>query len=616
MVIQDAELTLGATYGLQHTAALGGTVVTADAAAQPIRRAVVTLTGATLPTNVSAITDDAGRFMFTALAPGRYTLSASKPAFVTTAYGANRPGRPGTPIRIAEGQQLTDLTVRLTRGAVITGMVRDQFGDPIPGMFVSVHRADLVAGMSGYSTRLENLTTDDRGYFRAYGLAPGEYVVVATPRTSGLGDMRPAPADVDKVLAALRQMGAGRFGKPPASPAKPSTASPSPTSTEPVNYAPIFYPGTPVPSEATRVRVNAGEVHDAIDLTMNLVPSTTVEGVVVSAGGVTMSSALITVTPFGPPLPVFRAVGGSRPAADGRFKLTGVTPGRYTLLVRGSPGTPSPPPAAPVGRGSGVSTTAPLWAQYWAMVDLNVTGTPIAGLTLTLRPPMEFSGRIRFESSSTKPPGDLTTIRLGLTRPDIPGSSAGVTMLNGVPTGAVTPPPMTTAAADGTFTLKGILPGNYVLTATMPAPTGISAWWLKSATVGTRELLDSGVEFGLDGENVTEAVLTFSDARSELSGMLQAVSGQPASDYYVVVFSADRSHWRAGARRVTSTRPSNDGGWSVRGLPAGEYLIAALTDVEPGEWQRPEFLAELVAASVKVRLDEGASVRQDLRIAK
>ena len=67
---------------------------------------------------------------------------------------------------------------------------------------------------------------------------------------------------------------------------------------------------------------------------------------------------------------------------------------------------------------------------------------------------------------------------------------------------------------------------------------------------------------------------------------------------------------------MASTRPSSDGAWSVRDLPAGEYLIAALMDVEPNEWQKPEFLAALVPAAVKVRIDDGARVRQDLRIAK
>ena len=103
-----------------------------------------------------------------------------------------------------------------------------------------------------------------------------------------------------------------------------------------MTYAPIFHPGTAVAADAGRVRVNAGDVRDGVDLTLALVPATTIEGTVVSPE--TMSSIQLSLTPFGPPLPIFRSVGGSRPGADGTFKLTGVTPGRYTLLARGTPG--------------------------------------------------------------------------------------------------------------------------------------------------------------------------------------------------------------------------------------------------------------------------------------
>lgn len=189
-------------------------------------------------------------------------------------------------------------------------------------------------------------------------------------------------------------------------------------------------------------------------------------------------------------------------------------------------------------------------------------------------------------------------------------------MVNGVPTGGIAPPPTVAVAADGTFTIRGILPGTYTLTATMPAPDATSEWWVKSAVIGDRDALDAGVAFGIDSQDVAGTVVTFSDRRTELSGTLQTASGHPASEYYVVVFASDRAYWGPNSRRVKSTRPSNDGSWSVRDLPAGDYLIAALTDVEPGEWQRPEFLAELVAAGLRIRLNDGTRVRQDLRISK
>jgi hypothetical protein len=46
-------------------------------------------------------------------------------------------------------------------------------------------------------------------------------------------------------------------------------------------------------------------------------------------------------------------------------------------------------------------------------------------------------------------------------------------------------------------------------------------------------------------------------------------------------------------------RPGTDGRISFADLPAGDYLLAALTDVEPNEWQKPDVLAELAPAGVR-----------------
>lgn len=53
----------------------------------------------------------------------------------------------------------------------------------------------------------------------------------------------------------------------------------------------------------------------------------------------------------------------------------------------------------------------------------------------------------------------------------------------------------------------------------------------------------------------------------------------------------------------------------VRDLPAGDYLIAALTDLEPSDLVDLSFLERLAAGAVPVHLDEGERKIQDLRIA-
>ena len=83
---------------------------------------------------------------------------------------------------------------------------------------------------------------------------------------------------------------------------------------------------------------------------------------------------------------------------------------------------------------------------------------------------------------------------------------------------------------------------------------------------------------------------------------------------YILVFSAERSHWTPGSRRVRMTRPGTDGSYSVKGLPPGEYFLAAPTDLETGEWNDPALLEQLVRSSARVTLKDGATTTKGFRV--
>jgi hypothetical protein len=179
-----------------------GVVITTDATPQPVRRAIVTLSGGSLALSLNAITDDAGRFEIADVPAGRFTISASRASYVTIAYGASAPGRAGVPIVVEAGQRVTGIRLLLARGAAITGTVRDADGEPMPGAEMGLARrsaADLV-------TLPLTTKTDDRGDYRFFGLAAGEYFVVArTPFMSGApGQQQVASSEeIDRVLQAL-----------------------------------------------------------------------------------------------------------------------------------------------------------------------------------------------------------------------------------------------------------------------------------------------------------------------------------------------------------------------------------------------------------------------------
>lgn len=109
-------------------------------------------------------------------------------------------------------------------------------------------------------------------------------------------------------------------------------------------------------------------------------------------------------------------------------------------------------------------------------------------------------------------------------------------------------------------------------------------------------------------------MLTFSDRHTEVSGTLETPAGLPATSCVVAILPSDRRLWHPRSRRLAFTRPATDGQFAFRDLPAGDYVIVALTDLETETWRTTSFLDSIAGAGVKVTLPEGGRVVQRLRI--
>ena len=164
------------------TATVSGTIVVAGSG-QPARRARVMLNVTEGGGSRTAMTDENGRFVFSGLGAGRYNLSVSKNGHVGVTYGQSRPGRAGTPIQLADGEQFT-ANLQLPRGSVITGTILDEYGEPSAGIQVRVLRYVMQGGRRTLQQSGSG-STDDRGIYRVFGLQPGDYVVSAIPRNAG-----------------------------------------------------------------------------------------------------------------------------------------------------------------------------------------------------------------------------------------------------------------------------------------------------------------------------------------------------------------------------------------------------------------------------------------------
>ena len=561
------------------TASLTGTVVN-DLTNQPVRRAIVTLSAIDRALRPTAVTDDAGVFTFNGLASGRYSIAAARPGYVSVTFGATRPGRPGTPVAIVDGQRRTGVTLRLPPGGVVTGTIRNRSGEPLPGMRVALLRSSFGSDTgertlvpAGAGSGLGTLT-DDRGVYRIFGLPADEYYVVVSAGFGTRNSSALRETTASEVEWATRQM-TGRGALAPLGPVA------APPAGQAVDLAPMFHPGSLTQSGAAKVAVKAGEERSGIDVAFDLIPTATIRGTVTGPDGPLPPSLQVNIVAHEtiPGIP-FSGFGSARVDRTGKFESAGLTPGEYTITVRAAntPGRGGPP--------------APAASPLFGMATVNVNGVDLDA-TVPLRTGVTVSGRVAFDGNTTPAP-DPTRLRLNLTTAGSRTPSLGVS--------AATPD------ASGVFSFTGVTPGRYRITG-----ANVGAWSLRSALIKGVDVLD--LPIGIDDADIDGVDVRLTDRPSEIAGTLLDAAGQPAPEYFIIVFSTDKTLWLPQSRRIRSTRPSSDGRYRVQNLPPGEYLLAAVTDVEQGEWFDPTYLAALVGASIKLAVVEGETRVQDIKLA-
>jgi hypothetical protein len=560
------------------TATLAGVVITDDADRRPVRRAVMTLNASDGTVGRTTITDDAGRFEFSSLPAGRFSLVATKAGYVTAYYRSQRPGRsPAVPIPLTNGQQLVDVRMAMIHGAAITGRLLDPSGRPAALAQVSASLLQIINGERGLSQQFfKSAYTDERGVYRIYGLVPGDYVVTAvsmqSPRLAA--DVRAAnPGDIQRAQLAVREASA-RVA--PMAPVVPVVAP----EVQMLGYAPVFFPGTTDFSSAVAVTVGAGEERADVDFPMSMVPMVTVDGILRGPDGQPVERAMVTLVWFVTTMGSSMSGVQSAPTT-GAFSFSSVAPGQYTILARG----PNPQEGA---------------SSLWASAELGIDGHNIHDVVLTLQPGVTLAGRVVIQAASNRPP-DLTHVQVSLESALMSASS----------TLGVSP---VLADASGAFTFTGLMPGKYRLTAKVVSAGSAATWTLKSSVVAGRDVSELPVEIRL-GDDVSNAIVTLSDRVAELSGVLRDATGSPSTDYSVVVFSADNQYWTRGSRRVRGPiRPGSDGTFIVSDLPPGDYFLAAVTDLDASELSDATVLREIAAKAIRVTLGEGEKKKQDLQV--
>lgn len=561
------------------TAGISG-VVTMAGSTMPAARARVNLGGTDI-SGRSTSTDEGGRFSFTGLPAGRYSVSASKVGYLTASYGQSRPGRAGTPIQLAEGQQF-DARIQMYKGGVLTGTILDEQGEVIPSTPVRVLRWTQQSGQRVLQSA-GSASTDDRGIYRAYGLQPGDYLVSASPRNT-LSDMDRMRQELESIRQA---QASGRMDATQARGLAERAAVIQGQLVEdgeqPTGYAPVYYPGTTAPTQAGAVTLAAGEERAGIDFQLQRVPVARIEGTVINGTGQPIPNIQVTLLPA--TAGFTGETTGARADAEGRFRLLNVAPGSYTLTAMGTinPGGPAQPAGAP-GRGAGPAQR-PEPQRFWAITDLVVDGRNIANVGLALQPGLTVTGRIAFEGAAA-PPADLTRMRISLAPVNIAGTPR--TIVAGA-SGRVD--------AAGRLTIANVMPGRYRLSG-----GGGGGWSIKSAVIDGQDALDFPLEIK---QSLAGAVVTFTDRQAEISGTAIDQKGQPSTTATIVLFPADQRLWGSTSRRIRTARVATDGSFTFTTVPPGEHRLAPTIDPEPDAWFDPAFLQQLESGAIRVTIGEG-----------
>ena len=582
---------------VRGTGVIAGRVVTDEETPRPVRRATVAVSAGLLASPVLTTTDDEGRFVVEDLPAGAYRVGAEKPGWVPTVYGTRAPGQvQGVPLVLADQQRVTDVELRMPRGAVITGQVRSTSGAPVAGASVEALRMGRSLAVSGLTSL--PTTTDADGRYRIYGLAAGDYVVRSmSPVVAALTYRPVAPAEVRWADALLQQArsapGAVNVGPAPDVPASSL-------------LLPTYAPSSGDPAGAVTVRVRAGEERQGVDVDLQLVTASPVRGRVTRADGSPASQVTVTLARQGEE-PMVRGLmditamvlGSGRAVTDtaGAFVIPSVPPGQYVVQARAT------------ARGE---------APQWADAPVVATGAQVEGVALTLRDGLRVSGRVVFDGAPGQGASGATVQLSGLSNPlaalGLPGGISG--MAAAMMTGSR--PSTATVGADGRFEITGVVPGEYALSVLMPGLWTVltepgQGWVLASARLGDVEVADRGLDVR-QGLDVTNLEIRMTNRPAVLTGRLLDGNGRPVTSLPLVAFSADPAHWQGTKRRVVSTNTDSTGRYFLAGLPPGDYLVAVVTDVDPSDLASPAFLEELRAMAIAVRLSEGEQKTQDVKV--
>ena len=511
-----------ATGSSRASGRISGRVV--NVSGDPLTNAVVYVAtlGVTAPPR-SAIVGNDGTFKMEGLEVGAYSVWANAPGFVSDAP------TPGLPSR---GYYHTgdSVNLRLTKGGVITGTVTNSSNAPVVAATVRAFRVRDENGkpIDGL-IQVRDRMSDDRGFYRIYGLQPGTYVVCAG------GSPRPY----------------GGFG-----------------ATLYDNDAPTYAPSS-TPDTAMEVPVQSGE-EVTVDVQYRGESGHSISGTVL---GVLQTQ---TAFSYGSTISITdlrtRTVLTNTSASSFNnygFAFYGLADGEYELV------------AQQYSQSADTRMSEPR--------RMKIQGADITGINLTVAPLPSISGHLVLESN---PPADCVKRRATApletvisarrwnqpTRRAAKGAAPATT--DEAPLMYTSQTPSSAPDTKGDFLLRNLHSGSYRVNVQLPS----SGWYLRSMTLGsnlrTADGSLSGEGIAIKNQSVSGLTITISEGAASVRGHVSAAEGQSVPAGLRIYLVPAEKESAKDALRYFESPVDGEGNFAFGNLAPGHYWIAARVNDE------------------------------------
>jgi hypothetical protein len=259
----------------------------------------------------------------------------------------------------------------------------------------------------------------------------------------------------------------------------------------------------------------------------------------------------------------------------GGYLFSNVPPGRYRIQARGETGRED--------------------VTRFSQFTLEVMGTDKRDAHMVLSEGAVIEGRVIWETTSGRVPTSREGIIVRMPMED--GNDFGDSVSGYV-------------RADDTWKINGIMAGRHYFRVD-GLPDG---WHVKRIQRRGGDVTDLPLRFDYS-ELATDFEIVLTDRTSILRGYVRPAGRDDVQSYAVVAFSTSPLNWRMESRFIKLTYPDDTGAFEFRGLPPGQYYLAATREVDQSDLGDPRTFDRLVSYTGIVTTaisEQQPVVRQDV----